>query len=148
MIQSTDKAKVRFGAVLVAEVRAVLKVSVLFITFPMFWALYDQQVCNKQGTTEKRFKFRQFEFFPGLPLDLSSHAHERTARQIHALPGPDDVHQRRAHPDLHPRIRQGDLPVGSQVRSSQDSVAEDHYGRCATRRIFRNQGSFLAIGDG
>ena len=44
MMQSTDKAKVRFGAVLVAEVRAVLKVSVLFITFPMFWALYDQQV--------------------------------------------------------------------------------------------------------
>ena len=148
MIQSTDKAKVRFGAVLVAEVRAVLKVSVLFITFPMFWALYDQQVCNKQGTTEKRFKFRQSEFFPGLPLDLSSHAHERTARQIHALPGPDDVHQRRAHPDLHPRIRQGDLPVGSQVRPPQDPVAEDHYGRCAARRIFRNQGSFLAIGDG
>ena len=45
-MQSTDKAKVRFGAVLVAEVRAVLKVSVLFITFPMFWALYDQQVSN------------------------------------------------------------------------------------------------------
>ena len=56
MIQSTDKAKVRFGAVLVAEVRAVLKVSVLFITFPMFWALYDQQVCNKQGTTGKRIQ--------------------------------------------------------------------------------------------
>ena len=56
MIQSTDKAKVRFGAVLVSEVRAVLKVSVLFITFPMFWALYDQQVsgfdehiCNIQA---------------------------------------------------------------------------------------------------
>lgn len=43
MMQSSDKAKVRFGAVLVSEVRAVLKVSVLFITFPMFWALYDQQ---------------------------------------------------------------------------------------------------------
>lgn len=46
MMQSSDKAKVRFGAVLVSEVRAVLKVSVLFITFPMFWALYDQQVSN------------------------------------------------------------------------------------------------------
>ena len=67
MIQSPDKAKVRFGAVLVAEVRAVLKVSVLFITFPMFWALYDQQVGNNDWPKNSSIKPILFRV-PGGPF--------------------------------------------------------------------------------
>ena len=42
--KDTYVARVRYGNVFVSEVNAVLKVCVLFLTYPLFWALYDQQV--------------------------------------------------------------------------------------------------------
>ncbi len=42
--KDTHVARVRYGNVFVSEVNAVLKVCVLFLTYPLFWALYDQQV--------------------------------------------------------------------------------------------------------
>ena len=79
--------------------------------------------------------------FTGIPVDLSGDAHERTAGKIQALPGSDDVHQRRADPSLHPHLRQRHLPVGSQVRSPKDPIAEDHNGWCAARHLVPDQGS-------
>ena len=75
-------------------------------------------------------------------MDLSSDTHERTDWTIHALPGSDELHQRRTNPTLHPHLRQGDLPVGSQVRSPKDPIAEDHNGRGAPRHLLPDQGSF------
>ena len=42
-----DEAEDRFGAKFVADCRAVLSVGVIFFTFPMFWALFDQTVDGK-----------------------------------------------------------------------------------------------------
>ncbi len=39
-----DAAVPRYGKDFVRDVRAVLNVCVLFTTYPLFWALYDQQV--------------------------------------------------------------------------------------------------------
>lgn len=38
-----DYAEERYGKVFVADVKAVLRVCVLFLLYPLFWALYDQQ---------------------------------------------------------------------------------------------------------
>eukprot|EP00095_Tigriopus_kingsejongensis_P000412 maker-scaffold19_size710362-snap-gene-5.13 protein:Tk00412 transcript:maker-scaffold19_size710362-snap-gene-5.13-mRNA-1 annotation:"peptide transporter family 1-like isoform x2" len=38
-----DHAENRFGAQFVSDVKAVLRVCVLFLLYPVFWALYDQQ---------------------------------------------------------------------------------------------------------
>merc|ERR1719414_1433142 len=50
MWKRADEAEVRFGAKFVADCRAVLRVGVIFFTFPMFWALFDQ--------TGSRFTFQ------------------------------------------------------------------------------------------
>ena len=44
-----DEAEDRFGAKFVADCRAVLRVGVIFFTFPMFWALFDQTVDGLMG---------------------------------------------------------------------------------------------------
>lgn len=44
-----DEAEDRFGAKFVADCRAVLGVGVIFFTFPMFWALFDQTVGSGWG---------------------------------------------------------------------------------------------------
>lgn len=38
-----DRAEPEYGAKLVSDVKAVLKVLVIYIPLPIFWALYDQQ---------------------------------------------------------------------------------------------------------
>ena len=38
-----DYAVERFGKSFVEDIKAVLRVCVLFLTYPFFWALYDQQ---------------------------------------------------------------------------------------------------------
>ena len=42
-----DYAEDRFGKRFVADIKAVLRISVLFCMYPVFWALYDQQVSSK-----------------------------------------------------------------------------------------------------
>ena len=44
MVRREDEAEHRYGAKFVADCRAVLRVGVIFFTFPMFWALFDQTV--------------------------------------------------------------------------------------------------------
>ena len=39
-----DYAEPRFGPSFVSDVKAVLRVCTLFLLYPIFWALYDQQV--------------------------------------------------------------------------------------------------------
>ncbi len=39
-----DYAVERFGKSFVGDVKAVLNVCVIFCMYPVFWALYDQQV--------------------------------------------------------------------------------------------------------
>ena len=48
MWKRADEAEVRFGAKFVADCRAVLRVGVIFFTFPMFWALFDQTVSDNE----------------------------------------------------------------------------------------------------
>lgn len=38
-----DRAEPKFGAKLVGDIKALLKVLVIYIPIPIFWALYDQQ---------------------------------------------------------------------------------------------------------
>ena len=38
-----DYAVPRFGKRFVADIKAVLRISVIFCMYPVFWALYDQQ---------------------------------------------------------------------------------------------------------
>ncbi len=38
-----DHAEERFGKTFVSDIKAVLSVCVIFLTYPFFWALYDQQ---------------------------------------------------------------------------------------------------------
>lgn len=40
-----DYAKEKYGDELVADVKVLLKVLLLYIPLPFFWALFDQQVC-------------------------------------------------------------------------------------------------------
>ena len=47
MRKRADEAEDRFGAKFVADCRAVLRVGVIFFTFPMFWALFDQTVSDR-----------------------------------------------------------------------------------------------------
>ena len=51
MWKRADEAEVRFGAKFVADCRAVLRVGVIFFTFPMFWALFDQTVSDNEFLT-------------------------------------------------------------------------------------------------
>ena len=48
MWKPADEAEDRFGAKFVADCRAVLRVGVIFFTFPMFWALFDQTVSDNE----------------------------------------------------------------------------------------------------
>lgn len=45
-----DHAEDRFGAEMVSDVKAVLRICIIFLMYPLFWALYDQQV---QGWSSK-----------------------------------------------------------------------------------------------
>ena len=47
MRKRADEAEDRFGAKFVSDCRAVLRVGVIFFTFPMFWALFDQTVSDR-----------------------------------------------------------------------------------------------------
>ena len=49
MWKRADEAEDRFGAKFVADCRAVLRVGVIFFTFPMFWALFDQTVIERMS---------------------------------------------------------------------------------------------------
>ena len=42
--ETLDYAENRFGKKFVADVKALINVTYLFLPFPIFWALYDQQV--------------------------------------------------------------------------------------------------------
>ena len=44
LTETLDYAENRFGKNFVADVKALKNVSYMFIPFPLFWALFDQQV--------------------------------------------------------------------------------------------------------
>ncbi len=39
-----DHAEEKYGKTFVSDIKAVLSVCVIFCMYPVFWALYDQQV--------------------------------------------------------------------------------------------------------
>lgn len=58
-----DYADDKFDKVLIGDVKAVMKVLLLFIPVPIFWALFDQQVRFSENTCDLTiiFNITQFE---------------------------------------------------------------------------------------
>lgn len=46
MVRKAQKAEEKYGKAFIHDCKAVLRVGKLFLLYPIFWALYDQQVCT------------------------------------------------------------------------------------------------------
>ena len=52
-----DYAETRYGKDFVSDVKSLKNVSYMFLPFPIFWALFDQQVRLKVSTGKAFFKY-------------------------------------------------------------------------------------------
>ena len=63
-----DHAKGKYSNQLVEDTKILIKVLVLYLPLPIYWALFDQQVIK----IIKKMNLFETKVFPGIKMDISS----------------------------------------------------------------------------
>ena len=71
------------------DVKLLLRVSVMLLPLPIFWALYDQQVAANLVYIKLTFIPPATHTLTGLKVDSSSHSDERKTGKLHFSTRPD-----------------------------------------------------------
>ena len=87
------------------DVRLLLRVCVMLLPLPIFWALYDQQVymlsAEKLHTGTHTHTHTHIHTRGGLKVDTSSRSDEWKTRKLYSSTRPDASHQCSSHFTVH-----------------------------------------------
>ena len=85
------------------DVRLLLRVCVMLLPLPIFWALYDQQVLPASLTVYIAH-IAHILYWAGLEVDASSHSDEWKNRKLHSSTRPDASYQCSSYLAIHSTV--------------------------------------------